>query len=127
VFVWLGVFSTSLTPTEIDTILGIKCDESWLKGDFRKGTKLRESKNGWIMNSRLSEYEPVEDHVRALLDRISPYIRNFKSVLDSAHVELSVAVYMYSDRTPVLNFDKATLSNLCELGASLDIDLYNLK
>ena len=127
VYAQLEIFSKHLTPTQLDSIIGIKCDRSWLMGDLRKGTILREKQNGWILSSGLPPSPLLRDHVDALVTRISPFVNNFKPLINDVDIWIQFAciVYMYSDPAHGLHFDKATISMLHEIGACLDVDVYN--
>ena len=110
------------TPELLDAQLGIRCDSSWRKGDRRGRTLIIEKENGWSLDSGLPESESLENHCRALLERLSGHYAEIRKVSESDSVELSCV--LYSDSPPALNFERSVMEAVSLLGASLDIDLY---
>lgn len=121
-YVRLRVLSKNLTPEEISEVIGMGCDSSWRIGDFRRHTTIREKENGWVLDSRLDPTIPLEEHIRALLARISDRSERIRGLAAANSVELSCAVY--AKDVPALNFDNLLIRQIAVLGAGLDVDLY---
>ena len=126
VFSELGIFSQTLTPDQVNSILGIKCDKSYLIGDLREHTIIREKKNGWIVRSRLPRSFALEEHVADVLTRVSPAIDKIRHMAEQADVAVQFGCVIYTRQRPALNFSKEVVATICSLGASIDIDLYLL-
>lgn len=131
-FVRLKVVSEGLTPDGISTFLGIDPDKIWNKGDYKgypTSSMIAEKNNGWILNSGRGKEESLELHIESLLNRLALSTERIRVLAEENDVTISCAVYMYSEETyenPPLYFDKDTLSAMCALGASFDIQLYFL-
>lgn len=121
----LKILSATHTPDQITSITGLRCDRSWLAGDKRGKTAILEKCNGWVLNSSLSKKSSLVEHIENILEQVSPAAGKIHALSERAEVELSCVVYSFSP--PALNFDKATIERLNSLGASLDIDLYQLE
>ncbi len=122
VFAQLKITSNELTPTEIESQLGIPCDRSWLKGDSRPNTIIKEKNNGWVIESMLDRSEEIPKHIINILDRVQEITSRIVSLSPRAAVLLSCAVY--SDETPALYFDNDVVKKISSIGADFDIDLY---
>ena len=121
-FVCLKIRSGGLTPEEITGIIGIKCDSSWKVADLRSKTAIKEKDNGWVIESGIDEKEDLMLHIKTLLKRVNPYAKEINFLSQNNLVEFSCAIY--SKHIPELYFEKNILSQISELGACFDIDLY---
>ncbi len=122
VFAQLKITSNELTPKEIESQLGIPCDRSWLKGDLRLNTLIKEKSNGWVIESKLDRSEEIQEHISNILDRLQEITSRIVSLSPRATVLLSCAIY--SDETPSLYFDKNMVKKISSIEADFDIDLY---
>lgn len=118
----LKVTSSERSPEQITQAIGLPSSKSWHIGDNRANTIISEKLNGWIFESNLPHSASLEDHVGNLLDRLSTQTVEIKHISEKDSVEFSCVVY--ASATPALNFSKEVLQCICEMGASLDIDLY---
>jgi hypothetical protein len=124
IIVRLKVLSVTHTPDQITSITGLRCDRSWLVGDKRGKTTIVEKCNGWILNSSLTKDAPLVNHIENVLGQAAPAAEKIRGLSEHAEVELSCVIYAFSP--PALNFESAIIERICSLGASLDIDLYQL-
>lgn len=122
----LGIFSTKLTPNELDSILGIKCDKSYLIGDRRGNTIIHEKENGWIVYSRVSRNAPLLDHICDVIERISPIKEKIGNVARQPDVEVEFGCTVRTRNRPAIFFTKEQIKVIHAMGASIDIDLYLL-
>jgi hypothetical protein len=122
IFVRLKILSEQLTPDQLDSMIGIKCDEGWLRGGFKPRTKMIARKHGWLLESGLPTSAPIEDHISSLLARLSPFAGKIKLISDEADVSFSCVIY--TNTRQGLCFNSSTVNAIYELGASLEIDLY---
>ncbi len=83
---------------------------------------MKETAHGWELGSGLSTSAGLEEHIKALLNRLEGRAEPVGLLSATADVELSCVVY--ADSAPALNFEKSVIDRLARLGASLDIDLY---
>ena len=118
----LKVTSTSRTPDQITDATGILCDHSWRIGEKREKTILVEKTNGWVLNSKTPKNAPLEVQIEELLERLIVHADRIRALSEHETVELSCVVY--ASAPPSLNFNKSVIQRVCQLGASLDIDLY---
>lgn len=123
----LSIISHSLTPSQIDEYVGIKCDDSQRRGDVnRLGTK-RYERHAWFLESRhtIPEDKHIGDKldsaVAHLLLRLEGTEAKIKELSGSNEVEFSL--YFYAREIPPMGLSKRHLQAIAALGASLDIDL----
>jgi hypothetical protein len=122
IIVRLKVTSASRTPEQISDATGILCDHSWRIGEKREKTILVEKTNGWVLNSKMPKNAPLEVQIEELLERLIVHADRIRVLSEHETVELSCVVY--ASAPPSLNFNKSVIQRVCQLGASLDIDLY---
>jgi hypothetical protein len=121
-YVRLRLMSKTLTPEQVTQRLGMEPDHSWHAGDVRPHTTLIEREHGWELRAHLPQTARLEDQIDDLLSRLPTGLCERIKLLGLDGVQLSCAVY--STSVPSLNFSFSTLRILCDLGASLDLDLY---
>jgi hypothetical protein len=68
------------------------------------------------------DHEITEAHIKELLGRLLVHADRIRVLSENETVELSCVVY--ASTPPSLNFEKSVIQQVCQLGASLDIDLY---
>lgn len=124
IIVRLKILSVTHTPDQITSITGLRCGRSWLLGDKRGTTTIVEKCNGWILNSSLAKDASLVEHIEDVLAQAAPAAAEIRSLSEHSEVELSCVIYSFSP--PALNFERAIIERICSLGASLDIDLYQL-
>ena len=120
----LGIFSDSLSHEQISSILGIKCDKGYNKGDRRGNTIIYEKENGWIIFSQISRDLPLIEHVKNVLERISPVIEKVKALEEKPGIEVELGCVIHAKKEPPIFFTKDVILALSKIGASIDIDLY---
>ena len=49
----LKILSKQHTPDQLEKMVGVKGDRSWLAGEFRNKTTIKEKMNGWLIESKL--------------------------------------------------------------------------
>ena len=64
----------------------------------------------------------MNTQLKALIALIIPHADKIKNLSKECEIECSIV--MYSSEMPALNFEKETLAGICEIEASLDVDLY---
>ncbi len=111
-----------MTADEISVSVGLSPDQAWKPNDFRGNTKAKHTNHGWVFKSKLSKESPLEDHIANFLGILRPVEARISKIAEKAEVEFSCAIY--SESSPPLYFEKAVISKINALGASLDIDFY---
>jgi len=127
IHVRLKIISDSLSSEELSTRTGLSFDEVWHVGERRGLTQIVEENNGGIISSGLQENESLEFQIKELLKLVESNVEKIKQLSTNtmdATVELSCVIY--SDDISALHFDKNTISALSDLGAHLDIDIYEI-
>ena len=122
IIVRLKVTSASRTPEQISDATGILCDHSWRIGEKRGKTILVEKTNGWVLNSKMPKNAPLEAHIEELLGRLLVHADRLRALSEHETVEFSCVIY--ASAPPSLNFNKSFIQRVCQLGASLDVDLF---
>jgi hypothetical protein len=122
IIVRLKVTSASRTPEQISDATGILCDHSWRIGEKRGKTSIIEKTNGWILNSKMPKNAPLEAHIEELLGRLIVRADRIRALSEQETVEFSCVIY--ASTPPSLNFNKSVIQRVCQLGASLDVDLF---
>lgn len=122
----LGIFSKTVTPDQLNSFLGIKCDKGYLIGDLRKPSIIREKENAWIVYSRLSRYAPLEQHIKDVLERVSPIKGRIGEISSRPDVEVEFGCSVHTANRPAMFFTRQQVADICAMGASIDIDLYLL-
>jgi acetylglutamate kinase len=126
VHVNLNIFSDTLTPEKISELTGIDADKFWLAGDRRKDTQIIEKENGWAIKSFLNKDDDLEAHIQDMRRRLSGKEGIIKSISELAGCDIQLSGVIYGSDTPALCFDKDVIGWLGSIGASLDIDIYNI-
>ena len=122
IIVRLKVTSASRTPEQISDATGMLCDHSWRIGEKRGKTILVEKTNGWVLNSKMPKNAPLEAHFEELLGRLLVHEDRIRALSEQETVEFSCVIY--ASAPPSLNFNKSVIQRVCQLGASLDMDLF---
>jgi len=118
----LKIISSRQTAQQITETIGLACDRSWSIGDRRGKTGYIHKNYGWVLNSNLPESTGLEEHVKKLLERLSPYEDKIRMVAELECVEFSCVIY--APESPALNFSKEVVGKISNFGAGLDVDLY---
>jgi hypothetical protein len=96
----------------------------WKKGDRVQRSVITRKSDGWKIDSTLLRDRPLSEHINEILDRVYPNLCFLKQD-GVSRILLSAAIYIYSFDRPPLAIDAEAIGKLAELGAGLDIDLYN--
>jgi len=118
----LYIFSICKTPEEITEAVGIPCDKFWRIGDKRGKSIIKQKENGWALNSGLPNSASLEEHIKKLLERLSPYKEKIR--MFAQHEDVQFSCIIYTATRPPLYFSKKVIQQINYLEASLDIDLY---
>ena len=126
IYAELVISSENLTPDQINTLIDIKYDKSYLKGDTIHPSIIRVKRNAWIMCSRVNRNAPLQAHVEDILNRVFSKIVNFKELAEQHDVEVDFNCVVNTLDRPAMFFTKEQVAAIYKMGASIDIDLYIL-
>jgi len=109
---------------QIEKLTHVKFDRIWKKGDVRPNTKMIEKSAGCSLNSGESIEASLDQHLDSLLLRLCDDASIIKNLSKKNSIEVLCAIY--SDSVPAFYFNHSTIEKIAALGASLDIDFYQL-
>jgi hypothetical protein len=126
IIVYLRLLSDNNSPEEISSRIKISSAKSWKQGEKNQTTKMLYQENGWEIKSNLGDEIDVVKKIVDVLSLIEPYKKEINLLKENWDVEIACVIY-YSEPSPPLNFDASLLRQIGEVGASLDIDIYNIE
>lgn len=116
--------SKHLSPDKIVKAIGVQGDKVWASGDKRNNSKIIETENGLIVNSRLEKSLDIGLHIESIMDLIDGNEGKLMKFSETPDCEIQLSCAIYCRSAPPLNFEKAITSWIGSMGASLDIDIY---
>lgn len=123
----LIIADNSVDPNDVTRRLSIEPTKKWRAGEpTLPGRLIRHKENGWALDSGLSESEPLDVHVDALLHRLNPSWKELEELAKAHPIELSCVVRSFGGDRPPLGFDRHAVEMLARIRANIDIDLYIL-
>jgi hypothetical protein len=124
----LNITDFACPPEEITRLLGLTPGKTWRQGELvHPRAKHRHRQNGWRLDAPGDENgTDLDERVSALMDQITPRADRFASLPPGSEVELSCVIYI-SVPSPVLGLSARNVKRLAELGAHLDLDVYDLR
>ena len=118
----LRVVSSTLAPKAIEQAFGVDSDSSYAAGDAVSKRGGLRTFNGFFLESGLPTNRPLNEHLEALLSRISPF-----EVALRENPELHADIFCgFSSTNGQGGFTLATelLDRLADLGLPVTFDLY---
>ena len=123
--VYWSITGFACDPGDVSKCLALDPTATWRIGD-RIGSSVRQREhNGWRLQSPFDESASLEDHVRWLLDRVTPRYDALPAVAGPHDSELACVLHLV-DRAPELHLEAATLERMVALKTELDVDIYLL-
>jgi hypothetical protein len=86
---------------------------------------LLQKEGGWSLAAPRSPDVELQEQVEALLSLARPAWRNLLAASALGHAELSVALHVSPGPQPATQLTRGQIMALAELGAELDIDLFD--
>ncbi len=121
----IGIYSQTLTPSQVSAILGLECDKGYEKGNIvRPHGIVQRKEHQWFIYSRIPRSVPLEDHVKDVLDRVSGVTEKICALAKQPATEIELGCVIHSKESPALVFSTDVVVTLCKMGASIDVDLY---
>jgi Domain of unknown function (DUF4279) len=115
----------SCSPDELTAHLGIEPSKAWSRGDKVGATALVRPENGWEIIASAPEGADLAGHIADVLSKLYP-IKSRMSCKWGGRRMVSCVIYSYDGDRPPIFLDLRLLEEIVELGASIDIDIYNL-
>lgn len=125
----LIISGDKLDPAHISQLLNVTPDDQQLKGDHNvdpTGRQFAKRTVGlWSIGSQLVESASLNEHVQAVLSRVSGsavQLKKFKA--DSFDVYLFVGAFI-SKGNGVFRIDSSLMRSLADVGVDIDVDIYS--
>jgi hypothetical protein len=122
----LSIISDTMSASHLDEYLGMKSDQSHVRGEMNSlGTKLYE-RHAWFLKSRyeVSANEQIGSclatQVDIFLAKLEPISDKVRSLSKEHYVEFSL--YLYARDIPPIELSRSQMESVAGLGAALDID-----
>ncbi len=112
-------------PDEISKRVGISPSFSWKRGEVNVQTQLERKSNRWSLYSRLDKTEPLENHVRDVLEQLEANLPEFQKLTSDFEGTLQLVGYFYTTY-PGFSLDRGAVRAAAVLGLELDCDFYYL-
>lgn len=116
----------SCGPDEITKALGVPPTNSWSSGDVVPGTTLKRQSSGWELATRLLKDRDLSDQVNDVLSQLHPIKQNIKRLQHGGTCLISCVLYIDPEERPALYISDASISDMAEIKAGFDIDIYHL-
>lgn len=118
------IIGDQITPEEISNYLGMNPTETWLAGDSIQGTELRRKHNGWRLSTKRCQTYHLDEQINILTAEILLKSTVLAKLVEKYDLQLEINCDVdIVDEYPSINLSPESLSQLVELGVSLDIDL----
>lgn len=114
----------TLGPDQITAILGSEPTQSGVKGErFSSRHNAVRRTSFWLLQSPLSENQPLAEHLKWLLDLLEPKLDLINSISEKWRVDLFCG-FSSENGQGGATFDPDLLRRLGHLGVPLVLDLY---
>lgn len=117
------------SPEEITQLLNICPTQTWLRGETvtPRARNVHKS-NGWLLASPCNPVgSSIEAQIDSLFSIVAPHADAFAKLPVGTNVELYCVMYVADYREPVIIYQSDTIKMLAKLGASVGIDIYDLR
>ncbi|MBP1873871.1 hypothetical protein LPJGGPFB_02901 [Ensifer adhaerens] len=110
-------------PTDITNAIGLDPSESWATGEgfFARGHAFRRAQSRWKLNSGLDDTHPLNQHVRSLLDALSPYREGLLHAATMARLQIACVGYYQQSFGWELDFELQKLATALSIGFCFDM------
>ena len=116
------IASTTLGVSDIQTRTGLTPDETWKIGAPRGRFSNIEKANGFVLESKLTMQNSLDDHVKAMLKRLIPHAQQIGALAGEAVIEFSCIVHRKTG--PAVKLERDELRWLGVMAARLEIDVF---
>ena len=112
-------------PDEITKRMGLVPTKFWRKGDIHPKSRLEKKCNRWMLYSRISRSEDLENHVKDILNQLDSHRDAILSICAEYEVYLQHVGYFHQFY-PGFHLDRGDTIRIGEYRLSLDCDFYYL-
>lgn len=112
-------------PEDVSRIVGVPPTRPWKKGEINPRTGLERKASRWSLDSRLSSSEPLEAHVRDVLQQPLANATVYAAVTENYGGVMQLVGYFYTSY-PGFGLARTEINDLSKLGLQLDCDFYYL-
>lgn len=112
-------------PDKVTTLVGIDPTKTWRKGDRIPSTILIEKYTGWTISSPEETSIHLDKQIVRLLKPIVLVKEKIIEAYNTYGLEAELSCFVFVEgQTPVIHFDSQIVKLAAELGAEIDVDLY---
>lgn len=112
-------------PDKVTTLVGIDPTKTWRKGDRIPSTILIEKYTGWTISSPEETSIHLDKQIVRLLKPIVLVKDKIIEAYNTYGLEAELSCFVFVEgQTPVIHFDSQIVKLAAELGAEIDVDLY---
>jgi hypothetical protein len=117
------------SPEEITQLLNICPTQIWRRGEpVTSRAKNVHKNNGWLLASPCDPVgSSIESQIDSLFSVVAPHADTFAKLPVGTNVELYCVMYVADYREPIIIFPSDTVKMLAKLGASVGIDIYDIR
>jgi Domain of unknown function (DUF4279) len=122
----LAVLNCDWPPEKISATLGVSPTQTWKTGEpIVPGGTARHKQNGWaiVVRGDAANRDP-DAALSEMIDRFAE-TNGFKKIPPSSEVQISIGLIGNRER-PGLYLSAQTISRIASIGASIDLDTYDL-
>lgn len=113
-------------PQNITKKLEILPTKTWKIGDIiHPKSTLKREYNGWVLESKLSKSNDLEDHIKSVFEQLQPVWNIVQEIGHNYDIEISCVIYTDGE-VPVIHLDKEIVNKSYQINVEIDIDLYVL-
>jgi len=123
----LGIYGEPLDLEGITERLGLTPTRSGLKGEMRASARVKNPRprrnSFWLLTSPLADFEPLQNHLAWLIDRLEPRREALEELAKEYTVKF-ICGFSSENGQGGCTLDASLLARLGNLGAPLVLDLY---
>jgi len=123
---WYAYFHVrgSFDPDETTSRMGLTPSETGKEGDSLPGTSVKRKYSIWGLRSRLGQTDPIELHVKDVLDQLDGNKNGFVQLSRELGGTMQVVGY-FREYQAGIHFDQKTVERIAEYSLCIDCDFYN--
>jgi hypothetical protein len=124
---YFSIWCANCDPAAVTARTTLQPTKTWRTGDVRYlATGRLHEDSGWRLDGTCPSTDAIEPHVVGLLDELERSAVGWDDVCAEGIRLISVVVYA-NEYIPALYLSAEVLKRIARLGASLDVDLYDLR
>lgn len=126
---YFEVIGHGFDPAVLTDALGIEPTVMWRTGERTRRSGRPYQHDGWSLRREKLVSLDLQEVVLPILNRLLPVAETLVEVCSRHNLEvvLACAIYIEGDQMPAISLDNETIRMLNALGASVDIDILDLR